>query len=194
MKFDKLADPRNDDQKQVEVAFDARVLRYGAEFSGWIYASDEPQLKQQVEPGNATFRFRGDVLSVRTPLDGVLLQRLHISSPVCSPNGDGTNDEVRISYEVRDLNQPRLITVEIFDLSGHLVRKVSSTLRSSGNFDDSPWDGRGDDGHLVPPGSCVLRVSVATDRRADTTTRVSPSCTDHIRRHIATTSRRLGGA
>ncbi len=175
VKFDKLQDPSNDDQKRIEVAFDARVLRFGAEFSGWIYDSEEPELKQQVEPGNATFRFLGDDLSVRTPLGGNLLQRLTVSSPVCSPNGDGINDEVAIAFDVRDLNRPRQISVEVFDLSGRLLRQVLAATSSSHSFNDDDalsWDGRDGTGNLVPPGTYLLRVSVDTDQGVDTAMRV----------------------
>ena len=175
VKFDKLQDPSNDNQKRIEVIFDARVLRFGAEFSGWVYDSDEPELKQQVEPGNATFRFLGDDLSVRTPLGGNLLQRLTVSSPVFSPNGDGVNDGVSIAFDVRDLNRPRQIAVEIFDLSGRLLRQVLTSTSSSHSFNDDDalrWDGRDDSGNLVPPGSYLLRVTADTDQGVDSAMRV----------------------
>ena len=175
VKFDKLQDPETDSQKRIEVSFDARVLRFGAEFSGWIYDSEEPELKQQVEPGNATFRFLGDDLSVRSPLGGNLLQRLTVSSPVCSPNDDDVNDEISIAFDVRDLNRPRQVSVEVFDLSGRRLRQVLSTSSRSNSFDDDDavrWDGRDDDGNRVPPGTYVLRVSLETDDGDDTATAV----------------------
>ena len=66
----------HDNERRIEVVFDAKVLRFGAEFTGWVYDSAEPELKQQVRPGNATFRFAGDALSVRTPVGGELVRKV----------------------------------------------------------------------------------------------------------------------
>ncbi|MDE2813445.1 MAG: hypothetical protein OXM01_10490, partial [Gemmatimonadota bacterium] len=59
----------DDSFKQLEVSFVVPVLRFGTEFSGWVFDSNDPdQIKQQVRPGNATFRFSGDALAVNTPV------------------------------------------------------------------------------------------------------------------------------
>ena len=58
-----------DNFKQVEVDFDVPVLRFGTEFSGWVFNSTDPdQIRQRIDPGNATFRFAGDLLAVNTPV------------------------------------------------------------------------------------------------------------------------------
>ena len=63
-----------DSFKQVEVDFDVPVLRFGTEFSGWVFSSTDPdQIRQRIDPGNATFRFAGDLLAVNTPVGGDLL-------------------------------------------------------------------------------------------------------------------------
>ena len=172
VQFDRLSDPGGDSEKRIEVTFDTRVLRFGVEFSGWIYASDDLEIRQQIEPGNATYRFSGDDLSVRTPLGGDLLHGLRVSSPVLTPNGDGVNDEIRIGYDIRNLSQPRRVTVQIFDLSGRRVRQVVSAFNTSGSFDDNRWDGRDTAGDFVPPGSYLLRVAVDTDTGVDAATSI----------------------
>ena len=47
--FDRLQG-QADNEKQVEVVFESRVLRFGADFTGLIWSSDDPSIKQQV-PG-----------------------------------------------------------------------------------------------------------------------------------------------
>ena len=114
--FDRLEDPQQDSEKRIEVEFSARVLRFGTEFSGWVYDSREPDLKQNITPGNATIRFVGDGLSVRTPTGGDLVQQLEIRPRVFTPNGDGVNDEAIISFDLRDLTAARPVAVQIWTL------------------------------------------------------------------------------
>ncbi len=170
--FDRLEDPEQDNEKRIEVEFSARVLRFGAEFSGWVYDSQEPDLKQSIKPGNATVRFVGNVLSVRTPTGGDLLQRLEIQPRAFTPNGDGVNDEAAISFDLRDLTETRPVDVRIWTLDGRPVRRFALASLASGHPPPYRWNGRDDDGRLVPPGSYLLQVSVATDQGVDTATKV----------------------
>lgn len=159
--FDRMQAPQ-DNEKRIEVVFDAKVLRFGTEFTGWVYDSTEPALKQQIKPGNATFRFGGDVLAVRTPMGGDLISNVKLSSAVFSPNDDGVNDQVEIFYDVRNVEAPTQIAVKIFDLSGRLLRRVDETTTLSGSFALS-WDGRDDQGGMVGPGIYMYQVELNTD-------------------------------
>ena len=160
--FEPFVAPR-DNERRIEVVFDAKVLRFGAEFTGWVYDSTEPELKQQVRPGNATFRFAGDVLSVRTPVGGELVRKVTAHPTTLTPNGDGINDQTMISYDLRNIGVPRQIALRIFDLSGRLVREVISTPAVSGSF-AAVWDGRRTEGDLVAPGVYLYQVDLTTDK------------------------------
>ena len=159
--FDPFVAPR-DNERRIEVVFDAKVLRFGSEFTGWVYDSAEPELKQQVRAGNATFRFAGDVLSVRTPVGGELVRRVRAWPPTLTPNGDGINDETRISYDLRNIGDPRQVDLQIFDLAGRVVRQVFADRAVSGSF-EAIWDGRDESGALVVPGLYLYQVDLATD-------------------------------
>ena len=160
--FEPFTAPR-DNERRIEVVFDAKVLRFGAEFTGWVYDSTEPELKQQVRPGNATFRFAGDALSVRTPVGGELVRKVTAHPTTLTPNGDGINDQTMISYDLRNIGAPRQIALRIFDLSGRLVREVISTPAVSGSF-AAAWDGRRTGGDLVAPGVYLYQVDLTTDK------------------------------
>jgi hypothetical protein len=153
------------------VVFDARVLRFGSDFTGLVWSSDEPAIKQQIEPGNATFRFGGDVLSVRTPMGGQLISEATAVPQTFTPNGDGINDEVRIVYDVRDLAAQRTHVLEIFDLSGRMVRRLAKAPASSGSF-AQVWDGGDESGELVAPGIYLLRIEIDVDEGNDVVTGV----------------------
>ena len=76
----KLESPETDRFKQGEVDFAVQVLRFGAQFAGWVYAGDDAaRIKQQVKAGNATFQYGGDGLSVRTQVGGALLAAARVS-------------------------------------------------------------------------------------------------------------------
>ena len=169
LSFDRLEDPGRDNEKRIEVEFRARVLRFGAEFSGWVYDSREPDLKQSVTPGDATVRFVGDGLSVRTPTGGGLLQRLDISPPVFTPNGDGVNDEALLSFDLRDLTEERPVEVRILTLDGRLVRRLPEASTASGHFIHR-WDGLDEAGRLAPPGLYLAQVRLESDEGRRTAT------------------------
>ncbi len=160
--FDRLVDPQQDSEKRIEVEFKARVLRFGSEFSGWVYDSREPELKQNITPGNATIRFVGDGLSVRTPTGGDLVQRLELRPEVFTPNGDGVNDAVFISFDLRDLTAVRPVEVQIWTLDGHPVRQLRPAATASGNFTHR-WNGRDDAGRLARPGVYLVQVELDSD-------------------------------
>ncbi len=159
----KLQDPTDDRLKQVEVNFDVAVLRFGADFKGWVFNSDDPdRLKQQVQPGNATFRFAGDVLSVRTAVGGDLLVFTETAPNPFSPNGDGINDEMSLSFKVREVALRRSIQVEIYDLAGNNVRTLTNIDAVTGAYSFT-WDGVDDGGVRVSPGLYLYRINLESD-------------------------------
>ena len=163
----KLSSPETDRFKQVEVAFKVPVLRFGTEFSGWVYNSDDPdRIKQQVQPGNATFRYAGDVLAVRTQVGGRLLADVRVHPNPFTPNNDRVNDATRLSFDVREVVVRRPLQVALYDLSGHAVQTLASTQIKTGIVEYS-WDGRRSDGSLVPPGVYVYRIRLDIDEGAE---------------------------
>ena len=159
----KLSSPETDRFKQVEVSFEVPVLRFGAEFSGWVYNSDDvDRVRQQVEPGNATFRHAGDVLAVRTRVGGRLLVDARAHPNPFTPNGDGINETMQLSFNVREVITRRPLQVALYDLSGRLVRTLAAEQVKTGTVERT-WDGRGADGGLVAPGVYLYRIQLETD-------------------------------
>ena len=154
-----------DSAKQIEVAFDIAVLRFGTEFRGWVSNSTDPgQVKQQVEPGDATYRFSSNTLSVTTAVGGDLLVEIDVFPNPLTPNEDGINDTAIISYGLRDVTEDSPVSLVIFDLAGTRIREFPPNLSRSGQ-DDFRWNGRDSAGRLVPPGIYVYRLALdaATD-------------------------------
>jgi len=153
---------RADNFKQVEVDFAVPVLRFGTEFSGWVFNSDDPdQIRQGIDPGNATFRFSGDLLAVNTPIGGDLLVDVQVPR-VFTPNGDGINETLIITYKLREVTDARPVQVQIFDLAGGLITQLPALSVRSGIFTQQ-WDGRDGQGTLVQPGTYVYKLTLDSE-------------------------------
>ena len=89
---------------------------------------------------------------------------------VFTPNDDGINDELTVSFDVQRLLTPRPVLVEIFELNGRRLHRTERLL-SSGGYSQS-WDGRDDGGQIVPPGLYILRISTKADDAGAAQTRI----------------------
>lgn len=112
---------------------------------------------------------RGNLSSWTVLTSGVserLIVDLQINPNPFSPNGDGLNDQTQISFFLSNLNIERNLKIQIFDLTGRLVRTVfdgpskAFAYISSNSFS---WDGRDNNGKLVRPGVYLLRVAIDAD-------------------------------
>ena len=81
-----------------------------------------------------------------------------------SPNGDDYRDETRVGF---DLSEPAEVTFSVVDSEGNEVRRIVDERMLAGDakhrFD---WDGRDDDGNVVPDGTYRMRVVRRTTRAA----------------------------
>ncbi len=153
-----------DNFKQIEVAFDVPVLRFGTEFSGWVFSSTDPdQIRQRIDPGNATFRFAGDLLAVNTPVGGDLLVDVQVPQ-VVTPNGDGINETLTIAYKLREVTVERAVQVRIYDLAGRLLAHLPVVKARSGVFVQE-WNGRNEQDALVQPGTYIYELTLDSEEQ-----------------------------
>jgi len=78
-----------------------------------------------------------------------------------TPNGDGINDEAQIAFSLFKVAEPRPVVLRIFTLVGDTVRRLEQQL--TGGPQSFAWDGRDDDGDLVPPGLYLCQIEASTD-------------------------------
>ena len=104
------------------------------------------------------------------PVDGSLLTRLDLGAGIFTPNGDGVNDALTISFDVLKVLDARPIEARVYDLRGQLVRTLRDAAGVAGHY-QLTWDGRCDSGALAPPGLYLLRLQVVGDSATRTLVR-----------------------
>ncbi len=146
----------------LHIRFDALVTVYGTTFFAKVFDSKKDELGQDVVPGDATPEAESNRISIQGRLRSELVLDLEVNPPTFTPNGDGINDELQISYILLRALQQVPVDVSVYDLSGRLVRKLQSGGAVNGP-QGLRWDGRDASGKTVPPGLYLLRVSIDTD-------------------------------
>jgi len=149
--------PKVTSDRLVEVVFRCEVLRYGTTFLARAFDSAAEEVKQPVVAGDATSEIDTDDISVHTALGGALIRKLEVRPDPFIP---GSADATRISWDLLQLTRPVPFYVDIYDISGRLVRRFQGRGKSGTYFRE--WDGRCG-GKLVPPGVYIVRVRVETD-------------------------------
>ncbi|MBI4530732.1 MAG: gliding motility-associated C-terminal domain-containing protein [Candidatus Latescibacteria bacterium] len=145
----------------LEVTFDCTVLVHGTRFEGKIFDSRGTGLGQAVLPGDASPDLTTNDIQVLQALGGNLIASVDVSPNPVTPNADGVNDVLNISYEVLQVTEPRPVEVDIYDLPGVLVWR-HRVYRTNGIYTVS-WDGREEGGALVRPGMYIYRILLESD-------------------------------
>lgn len=79
-----------------------------------------------------------------------------LSSQIISPNGDSYRDYLTISFDLKKSGYKSRI--EIFDLSGQMLKAVAYQLLSAQDF--LVWNGEDDLGSLLPIGNYILYIEL----------------------------------
>ncbi len=83
-----------------------------------------------------------------------------------TPNGDGKNDQTRFSFFVSNLTEARPVQLKIYDVTGRLVKTMLDTKSTAQAYVEQNailWDGRDDNGRLLPPGLYIYQIIVEVD-------------------------------
>ena len=157
----------------IEINFKAQVFQYGTVFSGRVSDSTQPyEVAQAVVAGDADVQSDSETLQVVLADVGLKsIGRMELVSPICTPNSDGVNDEVRLEYDLLNLAGAALVDIDLCDLSGRKLWTTDRIAHSSGRFAVA-WDGRDNSGLLLPPGIYLLRLAVETDKGSDRVSRI----------------------
>ena len=96
------------------------------------------------------------VLAQQLKSDFPLVIRFATKPAHFSPNADGYRDTTQIGF---DLSEPASVSFMVVDSEGSEVRRIVSDRRLAGDAKHRwTWDGRGDNGAVVPDGTYRMRV------------------------------------
>ena len=157
----------------LEVVFQATVLReVGTLFEGKVFDTTRPnEVRQRVLPGDAANEIDSDGISVTTSLSRSLVLSPEVSPNPFTPNGDGVNDVVTVRYKLLRVTSAVPVTLEIFDVSGRLIKEVFAGDNALGDYAHD-WDGTDNANRLVPPGLYLYRLVVDVQSGKETNTGV----------------------
>lgn len=145
----------------VEIIFQTRVYESPTVFEAFVYNSTQTGNIQGVVPADlgATEVYVPQAVQATS-----FFQNLAYDA-VFTPNGDGSNDRLSLSFAVvKTLRQPE---VRIFTLAGSQVIALADQTPTAGRSAFT-WDGRDQDGALVPPGIYLFQLSLETDAETQT--------------------------
>jgi hypothetical protein len=145
----------------VQVSFTARVLQNAAVFTLDLGNGQRPGIWQSVEPAT---RRSNVVLLPELPRSGQLIDDLRVEPALFTPNGDGANEQLAISFVVLKLTAANA-EVKIHDLAGRFITRLAAT-ETDGRL-TFPWSGHDAQGALVPPGTYLCRIDLGADHGED---------------------------
>jgi hypothetical protein len=151
----------------VELRFSSAVFHQSTRFDLFLEDS-RTRVRQPAEPGDATDLAESNGNVVRLPVAEGLLANLSLT-PVFTPNGDGVNDQLRLSLDLVNVLAPRPLRLRLYDLAGRLVH--AEEKQALAGRQEFAWDGRAG-GELLPPGLYLLELSIEGDARLENTRRV----------------------
>ncbi|MCC7265126.1 MAG: hypothetical protein IT369_21685 [Candidatus Latescibacteria bacterium] len=152
----------------LRLTFDTSLLEYTTQIDAWLVGA-AGGLPHPVEPGDASSDLRTSSLQVLASSDAPTVELF--ADPFLTPNGDGLHDALGLSSVLAQFSGQVVVSVGIYDLSGHRVRSLFSGTQTAGRH-QYLWDGRGENGRVVPPGNYLGRLEVETDARSFTRTRL----------------------
>ena len=119
-------------------------------------------MHQEVTAGDADQLVDSNTLSVSLiNIDKKAVNDLRLPTRAFTPNGDGTNDLLRIQYELLNLGAVP-VAIDLYNLSGRRIGEIYRGTAASGSFEVT-WNGRDAQANLVPPGLYILRLEVDSD-------------------------------
>ncbi len=145
----------------IRLTFATRVFDFNTLMAGEVFDPEDGNLPQSIDGGDASPLVSTNDLHVFTPTERLqVLSEVNLGSRVLTPNADRVNDDLPISFTLHGITAGD-VQVELFDLSGRLLRRLVDETRGEGYYTDL-WDGT-DAAGRVGPGLYLVRVAVGTD-------------------------------
>ena len=132
--------------------FDCPVYAFGTAFEGRVFDTASDELPQAVVPDEMV---DPRALSEEVIIEEGILTALQVTSNPFTPNGDGRNDAASISYSILKVGTDSRLGGNLWS-GGKIGANLFAGPEPSGNHRHA-WDGRDNQGKLVPPGIYIGR-------------------------------------
>ncbi|MFC1525223.1 hypothetical protein ACFL6X_00250 [Candidatus Latescibacterota bacterium] len=136
----------------VEIGFTTRLLDDPTRFEAFVASSVTPGQRQGVKQASRTAL---QVFLPEVTASDRLIANLALASATVTPNGDGINDDLEVSFDLLKTDAMPLLSV--YDLEGRLMDRASG---QAGRAQRITWDAKTSDGGLVAPGVYICRIEV----------------------------------
>ena len=151
------------EDKAFRVRFQSAVFQPSVFLASRLFNTSAASLPQSIEAGDAHADVASNSIQVVSSDEALgILGAIGLSAPVVTPNGDGTNEQVAIGFDLFGVAGGAL-RVEVLDLSGRRCAAILDAQAAAGPY-ALRWDARDERGKLVPPGLYLIRVEVEVDR------------------------------
>lgn len=163
-----------DGDRRLRIGLETALYSEAGEFGGEVFNRDERSLLQRIEGGDVSEDLGSDqLLIVASALSQTgVLGKVDIGDGAFTPQGDGINDQLAITYTLFRVRQESEVTIAVHTLAGQRVWHMQPGAQGAGRH-AVRWDGRDQAGQLVPPGIYLVRVEVATDKGSEV--RIQPA-------------------
>ena len=150
--------------ENIEVVFRSRLFRGSQQFlsSLWNDELGGTAIPQPTEDGDATPDVGTNSRLVVVQDIGSVVPAPLVSPNPFTPNGDGINDEIVFSFDLFLVTEEVEVELDIHDLSGRRLARIEAGDSAAGALRFT-WDGRDENGLLVPPGIYLYRFAVDSD-------------------------------
>ena len=146
----------------VQAAESQVVLRFSSVFylasNAFLVSVGLGEVWQRVDP-----TADGEGLTVLTPVAGGLVGDVEVVANPFTPNGDDINDAVKFVFPIFKMPGQTSLILEVYALNGSLVHRRAQSVASAAGVQEVSWDGRDQDGVLLPPGLYICRVGPEVD-------------------------------
>lgn len=145
----------------IELRFSAPIYLQATRFDAFLEDSQKAQTRQLVDIGDATPQVESSSNVVRLPVADQLFAGLSFSPALITPNGDGINDQLLVSFSLINVLSDRPLHLRLYDLSGRPLFSQEQA-RQAGHI-AWHWDGRDLHGQRVPPGLYIAELHISGD-------------------------------
>jgi hypothetical protein len=163
---------RSDESPRLRIRLETTLYEAAGTLGAEVFSRTGRGFPQQVVGGDVSDAIGTNQLRVlaQSSSQGSILSNVEVHPPIFTPQGDGVNDLVQLSYNLLSIQTGVEVEVAVYSLNGERQRQLFSNPQDAGPH-RLMWDGRDETGHLLVPGIYLVQITAKTDKGLLTQTR-----------------------